>query len=345
MDNNLLVNTPKEIHYERQGLQSICAVICTRDRPQQLRRALQSLLDQTQPPEEILVVDNTSRDDTTQRLIHAEFPGVRYVQEPKPGLDFARNRALNEVSQEIVGFLDDDAVAEREWLANTNLVFGESATIAICTGKVEALSLETAGQRLCEANGGYARGNTRIRLPADRRRRLHGLWAPLIAWANSIGGGCSMAVRRHIILELGGFDEALDMGAPLAGGGDFDIIWRTLNAGYEVIYEPRVQARHEHRREIDAAISQILAHNRALIVVLTKAARNVKGSKQLSIWFYLLWRLMKPGIRLARRAVRHDPLPFRVLLRLWWHSWRGLGAYAGVYRLAGQRQGIIPNER
>ena len=53
---------------------------------------------------------------------------------------------------------------------------------------------------------------------------------PFIGWCIRVGLGASMAVRRSVILELGGFDEALDMGAVLPGGGDLDILWRVLEA-------------------------------------------------------------------------------------------------------------------
>jgi hypothetical protein len=41
--------------------------------------------------------------------------------------------------------------------SQTAAVFAESMAIAICTGKVDALSLDSAGARLFEANGGFAR--------------------------------------------------------------------------------------------------------------------------------------------------------------------------------------------
>lgn len=315
-------------------LPNICAAICTRNRPPQLQRALHSLLTQTRSPAEILVVDNAPMNDATQVMVRNEFPTVRYVREPVPGLDFARNRALAEASQEIVAFLDDDAVADPGWVDVTATVFGESPRIAICTGKVEALALESEGQRLFEANGGFARGDMRIRLPEDVRRRLHGMPAPLIAWSISVGSGCSLAVRRRTIIEIGRFDEALDMGPALPGGGDLDIIWRTLTAGYEVVYEPKVQARHEHRREVEAAVRQILEHNRSLIAVLIKAATSAQGAQRLGVIMFLLWRLTKPGLRLVLRALGRDPLPASVLLRLWWQCCRGLGTYTHTRRLA-----------
>ena len=92
-------------------------------------------------------------------------------------------------------------------------------------------ALETEGQRLFEANGGFSRGSARVRLPDDAARPLHGRSAPLIAWAISVGCGCSYAVRRDAARALGGFDEALDLGAVLPGGGDHDLLWRALQSG------------------------------------------------------------------------------------------------------------------
>jgi hypothetical protein len=139
-------------------------------------------------------------------------------------------------------------------------------------------------------------------------------------------------------MALGGFDEALGMGDALHGGDDVDIIWRTLDAGYEVVYEPAVRARHEHRRGVEAAINQILGHRRAEIALLVKTAGAAHGAQRLVILTFLIWRLAKPGLRLARRALfGHDPLPASALLRLWWSCWRGLVAYPAAKRLAQQR--------
>jgi len=318
----------------------VCVSICTRDRTDQLRRALRSLTGQTWEPEEILVVDNAPGGPATRTLVRNEFPAVRYVMEPVPGLDFARNRALRETSMEIVAFIDDDVVAEPGMAGAIRDVFRESERIAICTGKVEALSLETEGQRLFEANGGFARGEERIHLPADRKRRLHGIPGPLIAWSIGVGSGCCLAVRRKVILDLGGFDEALDLGHPLPGGGDLDILWRVLDAGYEIVYDPSVQARHEHRREIEASVNQILDHHRSLIAMLAKAAVSPCRTGRIGVLGFLAWRLTKPGVRLLARLAGRDPLPAWALVRMWGNCWRGLGSYAAARRLAERRRNV-----
>ncbi|HJR51562.1 MAG TPA: glycosyltransferase family A protein, partial [Gemmatimonadales bacterium] len=101
----------------------LSAAICTRDRPELLARALDSLVAQTPEVAEILVVDNAPAGDATRALVATRFPSVRYVAEPVPGLDFARNRALETATREVVAFLDDDAVAAPGWADSLRRVF------------------------------------------------------------------------------------------------------------------------------------------------------------------------------------------------------------------------------
>ena len=316
---------------------SITVAICTRNRPELLRRLLGSLLPQLAPPHDLLVIDNAPSNSTTRDLVRSEFPAAVYVVEHAQGLDFARNRALRESSADVVAYIDDDAVAGPDWIAQTAAVFAESVAIVIVTGKVDALSLDSAGARLFEANGGFARGDRRIHLPPGAGSRPPGASRPLIAWSIAVGSGASLAIRRRTALDLGGFDEALDMGSVLPGGGDLDMLWRVLAAGYQVVYEPRVHARHDHRREWADAEHQIIEHNRALIAGLTKALATAPARYKASVGAFLLWRLVKPSVRLVKGTVGLDPLPASSLARLWIATWRGLGAYPKAVRLAAER--------
>lgn len=319
----------------------LSAAVCTRDRPEELRRALESLARQQPPLSEVLVIDNAPRDARTRELVEREFPGFRYLEEPVPGLDFARNRALSAALGDMVAFLDDDAVAEPGWAAALLRPFQEDLRVAAVTGRVLPLALETEGQRAFEANGGFSRGDRQVRLPRDAQGLLHGPMvrgtAPLIAWAVSVGSGCSLAVHRWRMLSLGGFDEALDLGPALPGGGDHDALWRLLDDGWTLVYEPAALARHEHRRDLGAAFDQIVGHQRALVAFLTKSFLKARR-RRLEILAFLLWRLVEPVVRLLRPG---DPLPARVRLRMLAHCWKGLGAYRAARRIAQERRRAI----
>lgn len=317
---------------------TVCAAICTRDRPEQLRRALHSIRLQTVPPAAVLVVDNAPRDGQTRALLRDEFPEVRYLREPIPGLDFARNRALAESSHDVVAFMDDDAVADQGWVEAIGAAFAQDSEVGVCTGRIAPLELDSDAQRTFEANGGlFASGERRI----TARRPQPGQWwrdKPPIAWAISLGSGCNLAVRRRSALDLGGFDEALDLGSALPGGGDNDMVWRMLLAGYAAVYEPQARVRHEHRREAGAVRDQIVGHHRAMMTLLGKAAVQTRGAERLPVLAFLGWRLAKPAVRLLRRAAGRDPLPASVLLRSWVACWGGVGSYPLARRVANQRR-------
>jgi hypothetical protein len=139
------------------------------------------------------------------------------------------------------------------------------------------------------------------------------------------------------VRQIGGFDPALDQGAALPGGGDHDIMWRILGAGFEVVYQPRALAWHEHRRGLEEARMQIVGHQRALIALLTKHAVATRGRHRWGVAGFLAWRLVKPGVRLIRRLAGRDPLPVSLLARMWLHCWLGLVAYPRARRTARAR--------
>jgi Glycosyl transferase family 2 len=95
---------------------SLTVAICTRDRATIARRCLDSLLPlQKAYGFELLVIDNAPSDQATAQLVK-ELPTVRCALEKYPGLNFARNRAWKEASGELIAYLDDDVVVDRDWV-------------------------------------------------------------------------------------------------------------------------------------------------------------------------------------------------------------------------------------
>ncbi|AKG23266.1 glycosyltransferase family 2 protein [Calothrix sp. 336/3] len=93
---------------------SVC--ICTRNRPDNLRQALNSLETSTYPYFEIIVSDD-STDEVTAELVKSEYTHVRYLAGPRLGLGANRNNALNAVKGSHVLFIDDDVILGENFLA------------------------------------------------------------------------------------------------------------------------------------------------------------------------------------------------------------------------------------
>jgi GT2 family glycosyltransferase len=211
--------------------------ICTRERPDDLRYALTALLALNPAPREILVVDNNPVSKST-REVAAAFPSVRYICHTPPGLDSARNRALREAATEIVAFTDDDAAPEPAWLGALLRPFVEPR-VWCTTGLTLPRELETPAQEWFERYSPFSRG--------FRRRVFDGMVADPLA-VGPVGAGANMAVRRRVLTDLGGFDEALDAGTVTCSGGDHEMFGRILSNGYRIVYEPAAVSWHRHRR-------------------------------------------------------------------------------------------------
>jgi hypothetical protein len=128
-------------------LPPISVVICTRDRTDLLKGALESLLALDYPNREIIVVDNAPSNNRTTEYV-AGLP-VRYVKEERPGLDWARNRGIAEARHEIIAFTDDDARPDRGWLRSIAAGFADPEVMAV-SGLVSAAELETLPQEQFE---------------------------------------------------------------------------------------------------------------------------------------------------------------------------------------------------
>jgi len=86
---------------------SVC--ICTRNRPEELARALASVGRSGRRADQVVVADDSTGDET-RALVERDHPGVRYVRGPRAGLGQNRNRALAEVTGTLVCFIDDDVL-------------------------------------------------------------------------------------------------------------------------------------------------------------------------------------------------------------------------------------------
>lgn len=220
-------------------------VVCTRNRPDDLRRCLASIVGFAGPDTDILVVDNDPPDDATAEVCRA-FQ-VRRVVEPRRGLNWARSRALVTASGEVVAFIDDDAVASPQWLEHLRAPFADPVVAAV-TGLVMPLELENTAQEQFEAHCTFVRGFGYRRFNAANTQPIA---------AGRAGAGACMAVRRRLADDLGLFRVEMDCGTVTESGGDTYAFYRLLALGYTVVYEPRALAWHRHRRD-DSALRRVL---------------------------------------------------------------------------------------
>jgi hypothetical protein len=142
---------------------TMSVLIITRNRAAQLDRALASLVEQERRPDQVVVVDNASSDDTPAvALSYSDRLDVTLVHEENVGIPHARNAGLRHCTGDIVASMDDDCRAHPRWLAELEVPFLKDANIGAVGGSlVPAAERNTLVARFYDA---------RMRSPANPRR-------------------------------------------------------------------------------------------------------------------------------------------------------------------------------
>jgi len=316
---------------------SVTVAVCTRGRPDELARCLCSLAKLDYPDLEVLVVDNQPATDSVLQIVRNQYPQFRYVEEPRAGLSWARNRAILESASQIIAFTDDDAVVDSGWLHALVSTFAQSPEIAAVTGLIAPLELETEAQILFElyGNGGFGLGFERTVFRYDRSCGPR--WTEL--GTARCGAGANMAFRRSALQEVGLFDTALGAGTICGSGEDVQMFFRILNAGHTIVYEPSALVYHRHRAGYSDLRRQIAGHGgiTAYYAWGLTAHPDLRASfLKLIVWHFLVWHVF--------RLIRSVLMPSQVPAELLYSEMRGALNSLVTYKQS-QRQAKLMEER
>lgn len=201
-----------------QESDSVSVVIPTCNRRSVIDRALVSVLDQTRPPLEVVVVDDGSTDGTHEYLTerYQDHPAVRIIKQPKKGVSAARNRGIRASKGDWIALLDSDD----EWRPR----------------KLEKQLAAIADQpefRICHTDEIWIRQGARVNPKAKHAKS--GGWILSRCLAMCVISPSSVLLHRLLLEEVGLFDEELP------ACEDYDL-WLRICSRYPVLYvdEPLV---------------------------------------------------------------------------------------------------------
>lgn len=102
----------------RNGSNMISVVIITYKREDHLFRCLQSVSQQTNKPDEVIIIDN-DRAGSARKILpfFAKLP-IKFAIESRKGIPFARNKGISLARGKFLFFIDDDCVADKNWIKN-----------------------------------------------------------------------------------------------------------------------------------------------------------------------------------------------------------------------------------
>lgn len=268
----------------------VSVVICTRDHPGPLARAIAAVLASSHTDLELIVVDNAPSDEATRTLVEAlEDARVRYILEPAAGLSRARNRGLVEARGEIIAFTDDDCEPDAGWIDGLLTGFARGEKVGLVTGLIPMASLENEHQQYFDDRVQWSANYAPHLFDLAGNRPEH----PFFPYAAGMfGTGANFALTAETARAVGPFDTALGAGAPTRGGEDLDYFVRTLFCGgRQIAYEPSAIVWHHHRADADSLAQQMYGYGSGFTAYAFKTALTPRHFLRISrLTASFLWR-------------------------------------------------------
>jgi glycosyltransferase involved in cell wall biosynthesis len=174
---------------------TITAIVCAYNEARHLPACLYSLLAQTRPPDEILVINNASTDETG--AVARAIPGVRVVDEPAKGLVIARETARRGARSEVLAYVDADCRAPIQWLERVETRLSDLPDAVAVTGPYRFYDWDWGGRALISLYD-------RLVAPPTHALVHHVLRIGAILY------GGNFAVRADALARIGGFDKTIE---------------------------------------------------------------------------------------------------------------------------------------
>ena len=174
---------------------TITAIVCAHNEERALPACLHSLLAQTRPPDQLLVVNNASSDGTGR--VARAVPGVTVVDEPRKGLVVARETARLAATGDVLAYTDADCRAPIHWLERVERRLDARSGLAAVTGPYRFYDWDLSGRTLI-------RLYDLLVAPPTHALVHYGLGAGAILY------GGNFAVRRNQLAAIGGFDRSIE---------------------------------------------------------------------------------------------------------------------------------------
>jgi GT2 family glycosyltransferase len=244
---------------------SLAVVVCTVDRPEKLSRTVDALEAQSDADFDLVVVDQSERPDDALESRASSNSRIRLIHDRGRGASRARNLGWRAVDSDWVAFIDDDCVAEPNWVAELRRAISAHPEASFVSGEV----LEGGGQEFRVAA---------VEVPEERvlsGRRLR---------PDAIGLGVH-AVRRSWLDRLGGFDERLGPGiADFPAGEDVDFNYRFLQQGGVAFITPMMRVVHEQWRPEKEELRTWRGYYRGWAAFTVKQLRGGDVAGALRLW-------------------------------------------------------------
>jgi GT2 family glycosyltransferase len=236
----------------------ISVIVVNWNRRELLRACLASLFAQAGAAFEVIVVDNGSRDGSRE-MLEREFSGFPLqiiANRENLGFCAANNQGIRAARGRYIALLNNDAEAERGWLAALRRALDSAPGVGMAASKI--LVWEDPGRIDKAGHLIYPDGQNRGRGSGEPDRGQYDTPGEAL-WPD----GCAAMYKREMLEQIGGFDEDF-----FAYADDAELGLRARIAGWRCLYVPDAVVRHHRGSTLGLGSARRLAlieRNRVLL--------------------------------------------------------------------------------
>jgi glycosyltransferase involved in cell wall biosynthesis len=173
----------------------ISVIVCAHNEARSLPACLYSLLAQTRPPDELLVINNASTDETA--AVARQVPTVHVVDEPRKGLVIAREAGRRAARGDLLVYVDADCRAPLTWLERIAARFERDPDLIALSGPYKFYDWDWWGRVLVRAYD-FTLAPATVGL------------VKYVLRLGTIFYGGNFAVRAAALDRIGGFDTSIE---------------------------------------------------------------------------------------------------------------------------------------
>ncbi len=241
-------------------LKQTSIIVCTVDRMTDLEECLKSLRPFRAAVAEIIVVNNGPYLAAVEEV--ARRHDARLVTEPQRGVSRARNAGILAAAGNIMAFLDDDSVADPNWLPLLLAPFRDPQVLAV----VGSIFAQTLRDPVIQAFDFLHRAQ----FPESQRTVNGNSRKNSFPMRPALVGNANMAIRREAFDRFGYFDTRLGRGTRIGSGEEPDLLLRILLGSTRIVVEPAARILHRHSTERRAVRRWAIQSGCAHTAILTK---------------------------------------------------------------------------
>jgi GT2 family glycosyltransferase/glycosyltransferase involved in cell wall biosynthesis len=227
----------------------VSVVINTFDRPLELEKAIEALLQSNFIDFEIVIVCGPD-DGSSERMVTSRFPQVRIARTPYRNLSVSRNVGIKNSIGQWIAFLDDDGIPEWNWLTEL-LNYAELNALDVCSGPlISRTGLDyQAISTFSDTNGDSKTfKHPNFKLDIQKFFEISGNHFPSVVGANFI-------IKREVLSAIGGYDEEYEYYLD-----ETDLCIRAHQQGFKISHSPVGAVHHKWRAGVVRGENRVISN-------------------------------------------------------------------------------------